>query len=88
MPASAVIRQASEADLPVIAEIIAAAYRRYLPRMDRPPAPMLRAPGLSFREQVEQPLGPRPAECVAGLPVHGESRHGVRPGVGAPPAVK
>ena len=42
MPASAVIRQATEADLPVIGEIITAAYSRYLPRMDRPPAPMLR----------------------------------------------
>ena len=42
MPASAVIRQAGEADLPVIEEIITAAYSRYLPRMDRPPAPMLR----------------------------------------------
>ena len=41
MPARAVIRQAMLADLPVIEEIITAAYSRYLPRMDRPPAPML-----------------------------------------------
>ena len=36
------IRQAGEADLPVVREIVAAAYDRYLARMDRPPAPMLR----------------------------------------------
>lgn len=36
------IRQASAADLPAVEEIIAAAYRGYLSRMDRPPAPMLR----------------------------------------------
>jgi NAD(P)-dependent dehydrogenase (short-subunit alcohol dehydrogenase family) len=36
------IRQAGEADLPVVREIVTAAYDRYLVRMDRPPAPMLR----------------------------------------------
>jgi N-acetylglutamate synthase-like GNAT family acetyltransferase len=36
------IRQATAADLPSIHEIIAAAYAKYLTRMDRPPAPMLR----------------------------------------------
>lgn len=36
------IRQAGEADLPVVREIVTAAYDRYLARMDRPPAPMLR----------------------------------------------
>lgn len=36
------IRRASAADLPAVREIIAAAYGRYLSRMDRPPAPMLR----------------------------------------------
>jgi ribosomal protein S18 acetylase RimI-like enzyme len=35
------IRRANEADLPVIEEIITAAYSKYLARMDRPPAPML-----------------------------------------------
>jgi GNAT superfamily N-acetyltransferase len=36
------IRQAGAADLPVVQEIVAAAYDKYLVRMDRPPAPMLR----------------------------------------------
>ena len=36
------IRQAGAADLPVVHEIVAAAYDKYLVRMDRPPAPMLR----------------------------------------------
>jgi N-acetylglutamate synthase-like GNAT family acetyltransferase len=42
MSAAPAIRQATEADLPAIAEIITAAYSVYLTRMDRPPAPMLR----------------------------------------------
>ena len=62
MPASAVIRQASEADLPVIAEVITAAYSRYLPRMDRPPAPMLR----DYAPEVAQGV-----VWVAGTPVTG-----------------
>ncbi len=62
MPASAVIRQANEADLPVIEEIITAAYSRYLPRMDRPPAPMLR----DYAPEVEQGV-----LWVAGTPVRG-----------------
>lgn len=36
------IRQAGAADLPVCREIVTAAYGKYLARMDRPPAPMLR----------------------------------------------
>jgi ribosomal protein S18 acetylase RimI-like enzyme len=62
MPAAPVIRQANEADLPVIADIITAAYSLYLGRMDRPPAPMLRdcAPDV---EQGEV--------WVAGTPVTG-----------------
>lgn len=36
------IRKATAADLPSIHEIITAAYAKYLTRMDRPPAPMLR----------------------------------------------
>jgi GNAT superfamily N-acetyltransferase len=35
-------RKATAADLPDVREIIDAAYRMYLPRMGRPPAPMLR----------------------------------------------
>ena len=36
------VRQAGAADLPVVREIVTAAYDKYLVRMDRPPAPMLR----------------------------------------------
>jgi GNAT superfamily N-acetyltransferase len=35
-------RRATAVDLPDVREIIDAAYQIYLPRMDRPPAPMLR----------------------------------------------
>jgi GNAT superfamily N-acetyltransferase len=35
-------RQATEADLPSIQRLIAAAYNKYLSRMDKPPAPLLR----------------------------------------------
>jgi GNAT superfamily N-acetyltransferase/protein-L-isoaspartate O-methyltransferase len=40
--APAEIRQATEADLTAVQGVIAAAYDRYLSRMDRPPAPLLR----------------------------------------------
>ncbi len=40
-PADQVPRLATEADLPAITSVIAAAYARYLDRMDRPPAPVL-----------------------------------------------
>lgn len=36
------LRLATKADLPVVAELVRAAYGKYLTRMDRPPAPMLR----------------------------------------------
>lgn len=36
------IRKATTTDLEAVREIITAAYGKYLPRMDRPPAPMLR----------------------------------------------
>ena len=36
------LRQATEADLPSIHRVIAAAYGKYLSRMDKPPAPLLR----------------------------------------------
>jgi len=36
------LRQATAADLDSIHDVITAAYRKYLSRMDRPPAPMLR----------------------------------------------
>jgi N-acetylglutamate synthase-like GNAT family acetyltransferase len=40
--APAEIRRATAADLPTIRQIIAAAYDKYLDRMDQPPAPLLR----------------------------------------------
>jgi N-acetylglutamate synthase-like GNAT family acetyltransferase len=42
------VRKATEADLPYVAAVITAAYEKYLARMDRPPAPLLRdyAPAL------------------------------------------
>ena len=36
------VRQAAAADLPVVREVVTVAYEKYLIRMDRPPAPMLR----------------------------------------------
>jgi N-acetylglutamate synthase-like GNAT family acetyltransferase len=36
------LRRATEADLPAVRDVIAAAYHKYLDRMDRPPAPLLR----------------------------------------------
>jgi GNAT superfamily N-acetyltransferase len=39
---TAELRQATAADLPLIRDVIAAAYDKYLSRMDRPPAPLLR----------------------------------------------
>jgi len=35
------VRKATAADVPSIQDVITAAYARYLPRMDRPPAPLL-----------------------------------------------
>jgi len=56
------LRQASEADLPSIQRVIAAAYHKYLARMDKPPAPLLR----DYREAVETG-----AVWVTGSPVAG-----------------
>jgi ribosomal protein S18 acetylase RimI-like enzyme len=56
------LRQASEADLPSIQHVIAAAYDKYLTRMDKPPAPLLR----DYREAVEAG-----AVWVTGSPVTG-----------------
>jgi N-acetylglutamate synthase-like GNAT family acetyltransferase len=44
------IRQATAADLPAIKALIDAAYTRYLTRMDKPPAPMLRDYGPSVAD--------------------------------------
>jgi GNAT superfamily N-acetyltransferase len=43
------LRPATAADLPVITALIDAAYARYLSRMDKPPAPMLRDYGPSVQ---------------------------------------
>jgi GNAT superfamily N-acetyltransferase len=42
------LRRATADDLPAIRAVIAAAYARYLPRMDKPPAPMSRDYGPSI----------------------------------------
>jgi ribosomal protein S18 acetylase RimI-like enzyme len=55
-------RRAIEADLPSIQRVIAAAYHKYLTRMDRPPAPLLR----DYRRAVESG-----AVWVTGNPVIG-----------------
>ena len=44
------LRHATAADLPAIKELIDAAYARYLSRMDKPPAPMLRDYGPSVED--------------------------------------
>lgn len=62
MPARLDIRQANATDLGVIEDIIAAAYTKYLARMDLPPAPMLR----DYALPVE-----RGEVWVAGTPVAG-----------------
>ncbi|HEY2076502.1 MAG TPA: GNAT family N-acetyltransferase [Streptosporangiaceae bacterium] len=55
-------RRASEADLPAIQRVISAAYHKYLTRMDRPPAPLVR----DYRRAVETG-----AIWVTGSPVIG-----------------
>jgi ribosomal protein S18 acetylase RimI-like enzyme len=62
MSARPAIRQANAADLPVINDIIAAAYTKYLSRMELPPAPMLH----DYAPEVEHG-----AVWVAGTPVAG-----------------
>jgi ribosomal protein S18 acetylase RimI-like enzyme len=44
------LRRATAADLPAIKAVIDSAYARYLARMDKPPAPMLRDYGPSVAE--------------------------------------
>jgi len=56
------LRQATQADLPAIRGVIAAAYEKYLSRMDKPPAPLLR----DYSSVVEAG-----AIWVAGSPVSG-----------------
>jgi GNAT superfamily N-acetyltransferase len=56
------LRQATHADLPSIRLVIAAAYHKYLSRMDKPPAPLLR----DYSEAIDSS-----AFWVAGRPVIG-----------------
>lgn len=56
------LRQASQADLPSIQRVIAAAYDKYLSRMDQPPAPLIR----DYRQAIETG-----AVWVTGSPVAG-----------------
>ncbi|HEU5419976.1 MAG TPA: GNAT family N-acetyltransferase, partial [Streptosporangiaceae bacterium] len=49
-PGPSGLRRATAADLPEIKAVIDAAYTRYLTRMDKPPAPMLRDYGPSVEE--------------------------------------
>lgn len=56
------IRQATDADLPAIQQVIAAAYQKYVSRMDKLPAPLLR----DYRSAVDSG-----AVWVAGRPVTG-----------------
>ncbi len=56
------LRLATAADLPAIQHVIAAAYEKYLSRMDRPPAPLLR----DYGPAVEQG-----AVWVTGSPIAG-----------------
>lgn len=56
------LRQATDADLPEIRRVVAAAYEKYLSRMDKPPAPLVR----DYRPAIEAG-----AMWVAGSPVTG-----------------
>jgi ribosomal protein S18 acetylase RimI-like enzyme len=60
------IRQATPADLPAIKALIDAAYTRYLTRMDKPPAPMLRDYGPSIEDGTTWVTG-SPVEAVLTL---------------------
>ena len=52
------LRRAAAADLPAIRAVIDAAYARYLPRMDKPPAPMFRDYGPSVEAGTTWVTGP------------------------------
>jgi ribosomal protein S18 acetylase RimI-like enzyme len=64
---SAEIRRATPADLPAIKAIIDAAYARYLTRMDKPPAPMLR----DYRASVEDGTTWVTGSPITGSPITG-----------------
>jgi ribosomal protein S18 acetylase RimI-like enzyme len=60
------LRRATAADLPAIKTVIHAAYGKYLTRMDRPPAPMLRDYGSSVEDGTTWVIG-SPAAAVLTL---------------------
>ena len=68
--APAEFRQATAADLPAIQHVIAAAYEKYLGRMDIPPAPLLRDYGSAVDSCVVWVTGSPIAGLVALIPAH------------------
>jgi N-acetylglutamate synthase-like GNAT family acetyltransferase len=68
MSAGPAIRRANEGDLPVIEEIITAAYSMYMARMDRPPAPMLRDYSLAVEEGSVWVVGTPIAGLISLIP--------------------
>jgi ribosomal protein S18 acetylase RimI-like enzyme len=60
------LRPAVAADLPAIRELISLAYARYLPRMEKPPAPLSRDYGPSVEQGTTWVLG-EPVEAVLTL---------------------
>ena len=68
MSAGPAIRQANEADLPVIEEIITAAYSMYLARMDRPPAPILHDYALAVEQGTIWVVGNPVAGLISLIP--------------------
>jgi GNAT superfamily N-acetyltransferase len=65
------IRKATAADLPTVREIIDAAYGMYLPRMDRPPAPMLRDYAPAIEMGVLWLTGDPPDALISFTPADG-----------------
>jgi len=59
------IRAATAADVPVIAQIVEQAYRHYIPRIGKPPGPMLDDYDARVSEGVVWVIGERPS--IAGI---------------------
>jgi ribosomal protein S18 acetylase RimI-like enzyme len=66
------LRRAVASDLPVIKALIVAAYERYLPRMDKPPAPLFRDYGPSVEDGTTWVLG---APVIAVLTLYPRADH-------------
>jgi SAM-dependent methyltransferase/N-acetylglutamate synthase-like GNAT family acetyltransferase len=62
------LRQATAADLPAVHHVIAAAYDKYLSRMDRPPAPLLRDYGSAVRSGTVWVTGSPIAGLISLIP--------------------